>query len=193
MKISKKKRVRDAQKREMYRLYLMGKHQGDIAKLYECTRERVVQCIQDIAQETSQAYQDHVAWYKAVQTEQLRLQHAEAIEAWEKSKLDAKKEVISDDGNKVTKTVTIEGQCGDPRFLSEARASLEHIRKIWGMDAPSKQEIMNGQALQVVEVIVDAESVPSADVAGQQSIAGPVETAAQDNQASSDPERISQE
>ncbi|WP_395089304.1 hypothetical protein [Armatimonas sp.] len=40
-----------------------------------------------------------------------------------------------------TLTTTRQWQCGDPRYLAEIRASLADIRKIWGLDAPVKQEI----------------------------------------------------
>ena len=39
-----------------------------------------------------------------------------------------------------TLTNTSQGQCGDPRYLAEIRANLADIRKIWGLDAPVKQE-----------------------------------------------------
>lgn len=40
-----------------------------------------------------------------------------------------------------TLTRTSQGQCGDPRYLAEIRACLSDIRKIWGLDAPVKQEL----------------------------------------------------
>jgi transposase len=40
-----------------------------------------------------------------------------------------------------TVTRTSDGRCGDPRFLAEIRAALSDIRKIWGLDAPTKQEL----------------------------------------------------
>lgn len=50
-----------------------------------------------------------------------------------------------------TLTRTSEGQCGDPRYLAEIRASLAEIRKIWGLDAPTKQELTgkDGQPIAV--------------------------------------------
>lgn len=38
-------------------------------------------------------------------------------------------------------TNTTEHQCGDVRYLAEIRATLAEIRKIWGLDAPVKQEL----------------------------------------------------
>ncbi|WP_394794855.1 hypothetical protein [Armatimonas sp.] len=39
-----------------------------------------------------------------------------------------------------TVTTTTAGRSGDPRYLAEFRACLAEIRKIWGTDAPVKQE-----------------------------------------------------
>ena len=41
-----------------------------------------------------------------------------------------------------TLTTTSQGQCGDPRYLAEIRACLADIRKIWGLDAPQKAEVI---------------------------------------------------
>ena len=40
-----------------------------------------------------------------------------------------------------TVTTTTTSQCGDPRYLAEIRACLADIRRIWGTDAPAKQEL----------------------------------------------------
>lgn len=39
-----------------------------------------------------------------------------------------------------TLTNTSQGRSGDPRYLAEIRACLAEIRRIWGTDAPVKQE-----------------------------------------------------
>lgn len=44
---------------------------------------------------------------------------------------------------RTTTSITI-GQAGDPRFLQTAMKAMEDIRKIWGLDAPVKQEISGG-------------------------------------------------
>jgi len=41
-----------------------------------------------------------------------------------------------------TVTTVTEGQCGDPRYLAEIRSCLAEIRKIWGLDAPKKAEVI---------------------------------------------------
>ena len=69
----------------------------------------------------------------------------EAWEAWERSCLNAEKEVTKTGkiegqsfGSEVTSTV--EGQYGDPRFLEIIRNIIADRRKCIGTDAPSKFE-----------------------------------------------------
>ena len=104
---------------------------------------------------------------KATQTAQLEHIAFEAMQAWERSKLNAEatrtvteqislkgeEETLDDEGQpirrktavvpavKETTTFTSEGQAGDSRMLEKAINALSDIRKIWGLDAPTKQEI----------------------------------------------------
>lgn len=94
---------------------------------------------------------------KARHTAQLEHIADEAMQAWERSKLDAEMERVTDkdvtldggmEGTKVmlpaTETTTVHekrGQAGNPSFLSEARAAQADIRSIWGLDAPKKTDV----------------------------------------------------
>lgn len=105
---------------------------------------------------------------KARQTEQLDHIAAEALLAWEQSKLDAEStEVteeeteIGDEGNKFpatnrkTKKVT-KGQTGNPALLAQAIAALAAQRSIWGAEAPKKTDVTSGGQrvpIQVIEVV----------------------------------------
>lgn len=55
-----------------------------------------------------------------------------------------------------TLTKTSQGQCGDPRYLAEIRACLADIRKIWGLDAPTKQELTGKDGSPVLVAFSDA-------------------------------------
>jgi predicted transcriptional regulator len=92
---------------------------------------------------------DLIAAQKAAQTQQLQYIADEALQAWERSKLDAETVVTTSGRAHVSKEgdvtllpdetkVQIQGQSGDPRLLDQARGALEDIRKVWGIDAPTK-------------------------------------------------------
>src|SRR5262249_32731428 len=88
-----------------------------------------------------------VEGWKLFQTEGLMLVYREAIAAWEKSKEPDKKitrRVRTNDlgaldpvpGDVVVLTVT--DSDGDPAHLGRALAALADLRKLWGLDAPTK-------------------------------------------------------
>jgi hypothetical protein len=88
-----------------------------------------------------EAMQERVGGVKIRQTDALWLIYNEAMQAWERSKQAHKSlaRKVADDGQPSgAGTLTLSDQDGDPRFLNEARAALADIRKIWGLDAPSK-------------------------------------------------------
>jgi hypothetical protein len=73
---------------------------------------------------------------KARQTMALDHIACEALQAWERSKRPARSRntVVDADGRRRERTV--KGQCGDPRFLAEARGALAEVRAIWGLARP---------------------------------------------------------
>ncbi len=103
-----------------------------------------------------------IAEQKAAQTSQLQYIADEAMQAWERSKLDAVTQVtvsgrahVTKDGDMVDMPdeikITRQGQSGDPRLLDQARGALADIRKVWGIDAPEKKDITsNGKTLRIV-------------------------------------------
>lgn len=118
------------------------------------------------------ANQDRV---KATQTATLEYLVNEAMDAWERSQLDAETKKTTEEEVKLegatirgsqTKTERwSKGQSGDPRFLAEARQALASIREIWGVDAPKKSDVTSaGQPmpapLQFVEVVRPALPAP---------------------------------
>lgn len=81
---------------------------------------------------------------KQRQTDLLMEIYDQAMEAWEHSKQPKKSTSRtmsgdSDDSAKPGKvSVNVRDSDGDPRFLEQAMRALADIRKIWGMDAPTK-------------------------------------------------------
>lgn len=136
-----------------------GTH-AQIATEHDVTRSRITQIVKEVDDWLWPQMFDAIREVKTRQTNQLLHIFREAMQAWERSKLNAEREVIKEiiaqdkepkpGERKETKeikvlavaerTKTTSGQCGDPRFLAEARNALEDIRKIWGADAPVKVE-----------------------------------------------------
>jgi hypothetical protein len=86
---------------------------------------------------------------KARQTMQLEHIRTEAMAAWHASKADAtRRRQRRTDGTggstggvtSVAEVIT-EAQCGDPRYLAEARGAMSDVRKLWGLDAPQQLQI----------------------------------------------------
>jgi hypothetical protein len=100
-----------------------------------------------------QSMQKRVSGVKARQTDALWLIFEEAMRAWERSqradtsitkRLTSRSTGILEEGaaprahGSEQVTTQIREHAGDPRFLDQARAALADIRRIWGLDAPSK-------------------------------------------------------
>jgi hypothetical protein len=148
----------------------------------QCWTEERIAAELDIAQSTvsvilrrvekrfAQQFVSLAEQVKASQSAQLEHIAFEAMQAWERSKLNAEtrrtvteqvslkgeEETLDDEGLpirrkkavvpavKETTTFTSEGQCGDPRMLEKAINALADIRSIWGLDAPKKTDVTSG-------------------------------------------------
>jgi hypothetical protein len=107
---------------------------------------------------------------KARQTFQLENIANEAMDAWERSKLDAEatetteeETVLEGAGggqeipatNRKTKR-SRKGQTGDPRHLDNVMKALAEIRTIWGVEAPKRADLTSGGKsvpIQIIEVV----------------------------------------
>lgn len=65
----------------------------------------------------------------------------QSLQEWDRSKHNVVTVVERKDAQGNVVTTTTKGQCGDPRYLAEARAALDDIRKIRGANAPFKTEV----------------------------------------------------
>jgi hypothetical protein len=125
---------------------------------------------------------EEVTEAKGRQTSQLEYLASEAIDAWERSKLDAESVEETEEqttikapgsaGGKelpaaVLKTKRVrKGQTGDPRHLDNAMKALTDIRAIWGIEAPKKSDVMSGGQrfpFTVIEVVRPALPAPDSD------------------------------
>jgi hypothetical protein len=95
--------------------------------------------------------------YAGEQHERLDYIINEAMDAWERSKLNAESEEVTTEETEIeapsgfggsdsipatskkTKRIS-KGQCGDPRYLEQARGAMADQRDIWGIEAPKRTE-----------------------------------------------------
>jgi hypothetical protein len=133
---------------EMFYAYTSGQNvcYADIGKAYHVSRARVGYIFKRVKNWLIPRYAEDIRGIKVEQTESLLHIFKEAMAAWERSKMNAESVTVKDIeyGEEkipaVEKTTTTKGQCGDPRFLAEARGALDDIREIWGANAPVKIE-----------------------------------------------------
>ncbi|HWE37967.1 MAG TPA: hypothetical protein VG406_15460 [Isosphaeraceae bacterium] len=124
---------------------------------------------------------DRVAAEKVRQVDALELIYREAMAAWERSREPvrlARRKTVEPpavpppapgaDGNlpqipppeaqrRVETTVEMRGRAGDPRFLGEARAALADLRKLLGLDSPTRVKLGGLEGAPPVAVAVRTE------------------------------------
>jgi DNA-binding transcriptional LysR family regulator len=116
----------------------LGVSQPAVSKMLRRVEDRV---LKDLTKEVGRT--------KARQTAQLEWAASQAARAWERSLEDAVsvKESVAPIGPKdaqserevgVETERTTRGQSGNPALLAQFREALADIRKIWGLDAPTK-------------------------------------------------------
>lgn len=156
-----------ARKQRAWTLRTRGKTYEQIAEALE--RERlgrvavptILQWLAEVRGEIRSDLLGQALTDSVEQLEALRAGFSESWDAWEKSKeadrLLREKEITPEGpapalpgeapqpvararGRKET-VHELRDQCGDPRYLSEARAHLADIRKIVGMEPPERKEI----------------------------------------------------
>ena len=78
-------------------------------------------------------------------TAQLQFLYREAVAAWKKSQADAvRRRQQKREGRAATGSlaeIVSENRHGDPRYLEQARKTLEDLRAVWGLDAPERLSI----------------------------------------------------
>ena len=96
---------------------------------------------------------------KAEELEILRHIRVEALEGWERSKLERKSKRTrlkdGESGRESSIETHIEQPVGDPRFLAEARATTEDILKIYGVYAPEKHALTDEKGESVFPASLD--------------------------------------
>ena len=116
-----------------------------------------------------------IAEQKASQTERLLYLAEQAMRAFERSQEDAVTVTTTTGRFKVTKDgeaiplpdeekVQRVGQAGCPGLLTEARNALADIRKLWGLDAPTKTDVTSGgKTIDIKEIVVQLPQEPTGE------------------------------
>jgi DNA-binding CsgD family transcriptional regulator len=112
-----------ARETEAWKLRAQGWTQQRIGDKLGIDQTTVSKLLARVADRRLKELRDKVDRQRGEQTDQLSHLLDEAMQAWELSQLDAHS-----------------GPAGDPKFLAEARALLADLRKLWGLDAPTKLE-----------------------------------------------------
>ena len=129
----------DAIEIEALELAAQGFNQREIGDRIGRTRSAVGKMLRRTEKKLAEMLKDRGEQIKALQTTKLEHIYNQAMQSWTRSKQEAKsvKTVQGKDGEKTEST--IRDQCGDPRFLDQARGALGDIRKIWGLDEINQQ------------------------------------------------------
>lgn len=131
---------------EWFSLYSKGEHSHrDIAEKVGVTRQAVSHAIKEISKWLVPKFMDGIREIRSQHTEHLMHIFHEAMRAWSKSKEVEVVEMdrVSNDDN--VHQITKKQPTGNAGYLTEARAALAEIRKIWGADAPQQIEVAEGR------------------------------------------------
>ena len=144
---------------EIYALVCAGEQTNEeIGEQYGICKQRVHQIRQQVEEWSRPQWQGKIDVIKDKQTKLLMHLFQEAMTEWERSKENAVKYSQQKGGKEAgKKTRSIGGQCGDPRYLDQARQCLADIRKIWGANA---QPDINSETTVNVQMNVLANAPP---------------------------------
>ena len=149
------KAQRTARRERVWDLRLQGKTERDIAaEIGTVSNVTIHNDLVHLIREATKHLDDKVKAERIFQLHQLHLVVKEAFEAWERSKLNVEVEVTEQIGTRqkgkakegeepditiiperIKKYKRIEGQTGNPAYLSLVVTTLESIRKLFGLDA----------------------------------------------------------
>ncbi|MCL5265177.1 MAG: hypothetical protein M1343_08310 [Chloroflexi bacterium] len=159
-----------AREREMRAWEMRQKYftHREIAAVLGVTHQAVTAMLHRMAKRYLAKSDQLIETEKFTQLERLERIAQEAELAWERSKLDAEKivtimgrQIVKKDGTMINLPDEVRtervAQAGDPRFMEQLRGALADVRKIWGIDAPSKTELTGNKEKPVVIKTVVAE------------------------------------
>jgi hypothetical protein len=151
-----------------WELRLLGHSQQRIAAELGVSQQLVSRLLQKIEQRLFAEFRDRAEAEKALQTARLESIFAQAMAAWARSCEDAEKVTtvsgrskVFEDGAAVTlpdlRTVSRQGQTGNPALLAQAMKALSDIRDLWGLNSPQRTEISGaaGGPVAIREIVIE--------------------------------------
>ena len=127
--------VRD---REIYDRWVSGSKVGNISAEFGLSANTINTVVQKVESELSRRFMEAHMQMRVRNTQRFEQLYFRCVQAFENSVGDDYAEVVSnsDSGKNITKTT--KKASGDPRYLKEARESLDAIQKLWGLNAPER-------------------------------------------------------
>jgi predicted DNA-binding protein YlxM (UPF0122 family) len=124
-------------------LYCEGHSQAEIAAQHHVTRQAVHKAIKRAIARAMEGLTQDIREQKAEQVERLKHVYRRALDQFERScRETTKKSRRSRNKSGAAEfdeaIVTTADRVGDPRFLEQARGAMADIRKIMGLDAPTR-------------------------------------------------------
>ena len=127
--------VRD---REIYDRWVSGERVGEISAEFGISRNSISAVVQKVESELSRRFMEAHMQMRVRNTSRFEQLYFRAVRAFEESVGDDISQVVSDTSSGKNTTTTTKKASGDPRYLKEARESLEGIQKLWGLNAPER-------------------------------------------------------
>lgn len=127
--------VRD---REIYDRWVSGERVGEISAEFGISKNAISSVVQKVESELSRRFMEAHMQMRVRNTSRFEQLYFRAVRAFEESVGDDISQVVSDTSSGQNTTTTTKKASGDPRYLKEARESLEGIQKLWGLNAPER-------------------------------------------------------
>lgn len=137
-KATPKAEVMEVRDREIYDRWVSGERVGDISAEYGLSNNAINTVVQKVESDLSRRFLEAHMQMRVRNTQRFEQLYFRAVRAFENSVGDDYTEVVSDSDSGKNITKTKKKASGDPRYLKEARESLEGIQKLWGLNAPER-------------------------------------------------------
>ena len=137
-KATPKAEVMEIRDREIYDRWVSGERVGDISAEYGLSNNAINTVVQKVESDLSRRFMEAHMQMRVRNTQRFEQLYFRAVKAFENSVGDDYAEVVSDTDSGKNVTKTKKKASGDPRYLKEARESLEGIQKLWGLNAPER-------------------------------------------------------
>ena len=137
-KATPKAEVMEIRDREIYDRWVSGERVSEISAEYGLSNNAINTVVQKVESDLSRRFLEAHMQMRVRNTQRFEQLYFRAVKAFENSVGDDYAEVVSDTDSGKNVTKTKKKASGDPRYLKEARESLEGIQKLWGLNAPER-------------------------------------------------------